>query len=87
MAALSTMKNSNYRYKYRCSFYLFIYYQYIPLWLPWGPPSLLNNGYRVSSPRTNPPGRGVNIPHRQVPRLKKEASYTSASPLGPHGLF
>ena len=29
---------------------------------PWGPPSLLYNGYRVSFPGVNRPGRGVNHP-------------------------
>jgi hypothetical protein len=39
---------------------------------PWGPPSLLYNGYRVSFLGAKRPGRGVNhIPHL-APRLKKE---------------
>ena len=38
----------------------------------WGPPSLLYNGYRVSFPWVKRPGRGVDHPHRLVPRLKKE---------------
>ena len=29
---------------------------------PWGPPSLLCNGYRVSFPAIKLPGRGVNRP-------------------------
>jgi len=33
------------------------------------------------------PGRGVDHPPHLVPRLKKEYSYTSAPPLGLHGLF
>ena len=41
---------------------------------PWGPPSLLYNGYRVF-PGAKRLGRGVdNLPHL-VPRLKKEQSY------------
>jgi hypothetical protein len=42
---------------------------------PWGPPSLLYNGYRVSS-----------HPHLE-PRLRKEYSYTSTPPLGLRGLL
>ena len=30
---------------------------------PWGPPILLNNGYRVSFTGVNRPGRGVDHPH------------------------
>ena len=54
---------------------------------PWGPPSLLYNGYRVSFLGVKRPGRGVDHQHHPVPRLKKEYSYTSAPPLGLRGLF
>jgi hypothetical protein len=54
---------------------------------PWGPPSLLYNGYRVSFPGVQRPGRGVNHPPYLAPRLKKEYSYTSTPPLGLHGLL
>jgi hypothetical protein len=57
---------------------------------PWGPPSLLCNGYRVSFPRVKQPGRGVDHPPTHphlVPGLKKEYSYTSTPPLGLRGLF
>jgi hypothetical protein len=40
--------------------------------LPWGPPSLLYNGYRVSLPGVKRPRRGVNRPPHLAPRLKKE---------------
>jgi hypothetical protein len=39
---------------------------------PWGPPSLLYNGYRVSLPGTKRPGHGVDHPTHLAPRLKKE---------------
>jgi hypothetical protein len=35
---------------------------------PWGPPSLLYNGYRVSFPGVKRPGRGVN--HNPPPRAE-----------------
>jgi hypothetical protein len=54
---------------------------------PWGPPSLLYNGYRVSFPVVRRPGRGVGHSHRLAPRSKKEYSYTSISLLGLHSLF
>jgi len=49
---------------------------------PWGPPSLLNNGYKV----LRRPERGVDHPPHLAPRLKEEYSYTSAPPLGLRGL-
>ena len=39
---------------------------------PWGPPSLLYNGYRVSFPDVKRPERGVDHPPHLTPRLKKE---------------
>ena len=42
-----------------------------PDW-PWGPPSLLYNGYKVSFPGVKRPGRGVDHPPLLTPRLKRE---------------
>jgi hypothetical protein len=53
----------------------------------WGPPSLLYNEYRVSFPGVMRPGRGVDHPPHLVPRLKKDESYASTSPLGLRGLL
>ena len=39
---------------------------------PWGPPSLLYDGYRVSFPGVKRPGRGVDHPPHLVPKLKEE---------------
>jgi hypothetical protein len=39
---------------------------------PWGPPSLLYEGYRVSFPGVERPGHGVDHPPHLAPRLKKE---------------
>ena len=47
---------------------------------PWGPASLLYNGYRISLPELKRLGRGVNNTPHLSPRLKKEYSYTY-SPL------
>jgi len=47
---------------------------------PWGPPSLLYNGYRVFS-GVKRPGSGVDDPLHLTPRLKKEYSYTYTPPL------
>jgi hypothetical protein len=38
---------------------------------PWGPPSLLYNGYQVSFPGVKRPGRGVDHPPYLEPRLQK----------------
>ena len=54
---------------------------------PWGPPSLLYNGYRVSFPGVKRPGRDVDHPPLLAPRLKKGYSYTSTPPLAPRGLL
>ena len=42
---------------------------------PWGPPSLLYNGYRVPFLGVKRPGRGVNLPPLPAPRIKKEYNY------------
>jgi hypothetical protein len=39
---------------------------------PWGLPSLLYNGYRLSFPGLKRPGRGVDHPPHPAPRLKKK---------------
>jgi hypothetical protein len=87
IAAFSTMKNTNHHYKYRCSFYLFIYYQYSARWRPWVPHSFLNCKYPVSLPAGKAAGCDVKYPLHIVPGLKKEWSYTAAPRLGIHGLF
>ena len=45
---------------------------------PWGPPSLLYSGYRVSFPGLMRPGRGVNHPPQSSAEVK-EKNYTSLS--------
>ena len=54
---------------------------------PWGPPSLLYNGYRISFLGLKRPEHGVDHPPHLVPRLKREQSYTSTPHLGFPGLF
>jgi hypothetical protein len=44
---------------------------------PWGPPSLLYNGYRVKRP-----GRGADHPPPSSAEVTNEYSYTSTPPLG-----
>jgi len=39
---------------------------------PWGQFSLLYNGYRISFPGVNRPGRGVDHPPHLAPKLKKD---------------
>ena len=53
----------------------------------WGPSTLLYNGQRVSFPGVKRPGCDADHPSHLAPRLKKEQSYTSASPMGLHYLF
>ena len=53
---------------------------------PWGPPSLLYNGYWVF-PGGKAAGVCVDQPPHLAPRLKKEWSYTSTPPLDLHGHF
>jgi len=53
---------------------------------PWGPLSVLYNGYLISFPRVKQPGCGVDHPPLEL-RLKKEYSYTSTLCLGLHGLL
>ena len=55
---------------------------------PWGPPNLLYDWYRISFTGVKRPERGNDHPHHLAPRLRKEYSYTSPSPLlGLHCLF
>ena len=55
---------------------------------PWGPPSLLSNGYWVSFVGVKRPGHDVQHPLPSSTEVKKkEYSYTSTPPLGPRGLF
>ena len=54
---------------------------------PWGPPSLLYNGYRVSFTGVKRPGRGVNHPPPSSAEIKEKYCRTSTSLLGLHGLF
>ena len=53
---------------------------------PWGPPSLLYNGYRVSSPVVKRPGRGVNHPPPSSAEVKERVELYLYSPLGLHSL-
>jgi len=49
---------------------------------PWGPRSLLYNGYRVSSGGKEWPGRDADPSTPSSAVAKKEWSYTSTSPIG-----
>jgi hypothetical protein len=57
-----------------------------PDW-PWGPLSLLYNGYKIAFQEVKWLGYGINYLLHLVLRLKKEYSYTSTPLLGLHGLF
>jgi hypothetical protein len=50
---------------------------------PWGPPSLLCNGYRVSFTGVNRPGRGVDHPPSSSARVKERVELYLYSPSGP----
>ena len=50
---------------------------------PWGPPSLLPNGYRVSSPWVKRPGRGVDHPPPSRTEVKEGIELYLYSPYGP----
>jgi hypothetical protein len=54
---------------------------------PWGPPSLLYNGYRLIFAGVKRPGRGVDHPLHLDPRLKKEYINNSSPSLGLRGVF
>ena len=49
---------------------------------PWGPPSLLYNGYRVFPGGKERPGRDADPSPPSSTVVKKEYSYTSTSPMG-----
>jgi hypothetical protein len=49
---------------------------------PWGPPSLLHNGYRVSFPGVKRPGRGVNHPPPSSAEVKERVELYLYSPSG-----
>ena len=49
---------------------------------PWGPPSLLCNGYRVYLPGTKRPGRGVSDPHPTSAEVKERVELYLHSPSG-----
>ena len=53
----------------------------------WGPPSLLYNEHRVSLTGVKRSGVGSTTYPHLVPRLKKEHSYTSGTPLRLYGQF
>jgi hypothetical protein len=50
---------------------------------PWGPPSLVYNGYRVSFPRVKRPGRGVDHPPPSSAEVKEIIQLYVYSPSGP----
>jgi len=52
-----------------------------PDW-PWGPSSLLYNGYLVFSGGKEQPGRDTNPSPPSSAMVKKEQSYTSTPPVG-----
>ena len=55
---------------------------------PWGPPSLLYNGYRVFFPGVQRPGRGVNNPPPSSAEVKGRVElYLYSLSLGLRGLF
>ena len=50
---------------------------------PWGPPSLLYNGYRLSSPGVKRPGRGVDHPPPSSADVKERVGLYLYSTSGP----
>jgi hypothetical protein len=50
---------------------------------PWGPPSLLYNGYRISIPGVKRPGRGVDHPPPSSARVKERVQLNLHSPSWP----
>jgi hypothetical protein len=51
--------------------------------LPWGPPILVYNGYRVFFPGVKWPGRGVDYPPPASARVKERVKLYLYSPSGP----
>jgi len=54
-----------------------------PLDRPWGPPSLLYNGYLVYLPGIKRPGNGVDPPPHLAPEVKERVELYLCSPFGP----
>ena len=54
----------------------------LPWQRPWGPPSLLYNGYRVYPESKVRPGRAANYSPLSSAEVLEEQSYTSTHPLG-----
>jgi hypothetical protein len=52
-------------------------------WGPWGPPSLLYNGYGVSFPGVKRSGRGVDHPPPSSAEVKEIVELYLCSPSGP----
>jgi hypothetical protein len=50
---------------------------------PWGPHSLLNNGYRVSFKVEKLPGHGVDLPPQSSADVKENVELCLQSPFGP----
>ena len=50
---------------------------------PWGPPSLLYNGYRVAFPGVKPPTRGVDHPRPSSAEVKERVELYLYCPSGP----
>jgi hypothetical protein len=50
---------------------------------PWGPPSVLYSGYRVSLPGVKRPGRGVDQPPPSSAEVKERVQLYLYSPCGP----
>jgi len=55
--------------------------------LPWGPPRLLYNGYWVTFPGVQRPGRGVDHPSPSRVEVKGRVDLCLYSPVGLRGLF
>jgi len=49
---------------------------------PWGPPSLLHNGFRVSFPGVKRPGRGVYHPPQSSAEVKERVELYLYTPSG-----
>jgi hypothetical protein len=54
---------------------------------PWGPPSLLCSGYRISFPEGKWLGCGVDHPPPSSTKVKERVELYVSSPLGLLGLF
>ena len=62
--------------------YIYIYFFYARPDRPWGPPSLMYNGYRVSSPGLKRPGRGVNHPSPSSAEVMQRVEINLCCPSG-----